>query len=168
MDASQRANDWALERASSNVAYWRPDATRARYTRVWEPAAIVRTSSTTPVVNPSLKRGPMNEVERSIDLADGLSSIDDASKCDSLRVRVTWSGKPIGTVRIAHGGAVVSQLWIGDAIAQQLTSAVLDAGQGLGPHVPKAMLTADLARYVLERWGHDRSTVAPRARTAAA
>jgi len=168
-DASQRANDWALERASSNVAHWRPmDATPARYTRVWEPAAIVRTASITPVVHPSRGRGPMNEAERSIDLAEGLSSIDDASKCDSLRVRVTWSGAPIGTVRVAHGGAVVSRLWLGDVIAQELTAAVLDAGLGLGPHVSKAMVTADLARYVLEHWGHRHTTVVPRARTAAA
>ena len=47
-------------------------------------------------------------------------------------------GEPLGTVRIAHHGAVVSRLWIEDAIAQQLTAPVLDAGLHLGPQVSQA------------------------------
>jgi hypothetical protein len=65
---------------------------------------------------------------------------------------VTWAGEPVGAARIAHHGAIVSRLWIEDAIAQQLTAPVLDAGLHLGPKVSHALLTADLVRYVLSRW----------------
>ncbi|HET9569493.1 MAG TPA: hypothetical protein VFP16_14045, partial [Vicinamibacterales bacterium] len=71
---------------------------------------------------------------------------------DRVRLYVSWSGEPLGTVGIAHHGAVISRLWIEDAIAQQLTAPVLDAGRHLGPQVLQALLTADLVRYVVSRW----------------
>jgi len=143
----------ALERASCNIAYWRPaGATPARYTRVWEPAAIVRTPAVTPTSHPSIRRGTLRTVERAVDIRDGIVPISDASGYDSLRLHVTWANEPIGSVRIAHHGAVVSRLWIEDAIAQQLTASVLDAGLHLGPHISQALLTADLVRYVVSRW----------------
>jgi hypothetical protein len=143
----------ALERTSSNMAYWRPAGpTPSRYTRVWEPAAIVRAIAVTPMSQPSSRRGRVRTLDRGVDLATGVVPISDASTYDSLRLHVTWSGEPIGTVRIAHHGAIVSRLWIEDAIAQQLTAPVLDAGLHLGPQVSQALLTADLVRYVLSRW----------------
>ena len=152
-DSIDGATRNALERASSNIAYWRPGGPAAtRHTRVWEPAAIVRTLSATPTPCPVQRPGPLRESDRSVDLAEGLTSIDDAPTDDSIRLHVAWAGQPVGRVRIPHQGAVVSPLWIGDAIAQQLTWSVLDAGLGLGAHVSKALLTADLARYVLPRW----------------
>jgi glycosyltransferase involved in cell wall biosynthesis len=168
-DPEERATERAIERASSNVAYWRPaDPLPARFTCVWEPAAIVHSPSITPVNPPPAKRGPTRETERAIDLADGIASIGDASADDSIRLRVSWSGRHLGTVRIPSGGAVLSRLWIADAIAQQLTLPVLDVGLGLGANVIKGMLTADLARYALERWGAERTPAVPRGRTAAA
>jgi hypothetical protein len=50
----------------------------------------------------------------------------------------------------------VSPLWIADAVAQQLTVEVLDARLGVGEHVCRALLTADLARHVVTRCGHIR------------
>jgi len=147
------ANQRALERASSNIAYWRPDGpTPSRYTRVWEPAAIVRTLAAPPASSPAGKRGPVSTLDRPVDLGDGVVPISDASEYDSLRLHVTWMGEPVGTVRLAHRGAVVSRLWIEDAIAQQLTVEILDAGLHLGPEISKSLLTADLVRYVLSRW----------------
>jgi hypothetical protein len=58
-------------------------------------------------------------------------------------------------VHIAHHGATVSPLWMADAIAQQLTVEVLDARLGVGEHVCRALLTADLARHVVGRLGLD-------------
>ena len=49
----------------------------------------------------------------------------------------------------------MSPLWIADAIAQQLTVEVLDARLGVGEHVCRALLTADLARHVVGRLGLD-------------
>ena len=147
------ATQRALERASSNMAYWRPGASLpSRYTRVWEPAAIVRTLAVTPTGQPGPRRGPMRSIDRQIDLRDPIVPISDASTYDTLRLHVTWAGEPVGTARIAHHGAIVSRLWIEDAIAQQLTAPVLDAGLHLGPKVSHALLTADLVRYVLSRW----------------
>lgn len=143
----------ALERASSNVAYWRPGGSMpARYTRVWEPAAIVRTLTMTPTGQPASRRGPLRSIGRHIDLQDGIVPISDASAYESLRLHVTWAGEPVGTARIVHHGAIVSPLWIEDAIAQQLTAPVLDAGLHLGPQVSQALLTADLVRYIVSRW----------------
>jgi hypothetical protein len=147
------ATQRALERASSNMAYWRPGGSLpSRYTRVWEPAAIVRTLAATPTGQPGPRRGPMRSSDRQIDLRDPIVPISDASAYDALRLHVTWAGEPVGTARIAHHGAIVSRLWIEDAIAQQLTAPVLDAGLHLGPKVSHALLTADLVRYVLSRW----------------
>jgi glycosyltransferase involved in cell wall biosynthesis len=161
----------ALERASSNMAYWRPGGSKpARYTRVWEPTAIVRTAPLTPTLPPGSPRKSMRTIERHVDLRDGIVPISDASAHDNLRLHVTWAGEPVGTAVIAHHGAIVSRLWIEDAIAQQLTTPVLDAGLHLGPQVSQALLTADLVRYILSRWEpvvHE--APAPRtARTAAA
>jgi len=147
------ATQRALERASCNVAYWRPGgALPARYTRVWEPAALVRTPAVAPAPHPSARRGLVRTLDRHIDLRDGVVPISDAAGHDAVRLRITWFGEPIGTVRLAHHGAVVSRLWIEDAIAQQLTASVLDAGLHLGPQVSQALLTADLARYIVSRW----------------
>jgi glycosyltransferase involved in cell wall biosynthesis len=152
-ESIEGATQRALERTSSNVAYWRPGGSLpARYTRVWEPAAIVRTMGMTPPTAPSNRRGLVRTLERTIDLEAGVVPISDASTYDSLRLHVTWANEQIGTVRIAHQGAVVSRLWIEDAIAQQLTAPVLDAGLHLGPQVTQALLTADLVRYILSRW----------------
>jgi len=147
------ATQRALERASSNVAYWRPGGpTPLRYTRVWEPAALVRTITVTPTSHPSNRRGAARTLDCAVDLRDGVVPISDASTYDRVRLNVTWSGEPLGTVGIAHHGAVISRLWIEDAIAQQLTASILDAGLHLGPQVSQALLTADLIRYVVSRW----------------
>jgi len=147
------ATQRALERASSNVAYWRPSGhTPLRYTRVWEPAALVRTATLTPTSHPSNKRGTVRTLDCNVDLRDGVVPISDASTYDRVRLHVTWFGEPVGTVRIAHHGAVISRLWIEDAIAQQLTAPVLDAGLHLGSQVSQALLTADLVRYIVSRW----------------
>ena len=165
------ATQRALERASCNVAYWRPGGTLpSRYTRVWEPAALVRTPAVIPTSRPSTRRGSVRTLDRHVDLRDGVVPISDASTYDALRLRVTWAGEPVGTVRIAHHGAVISRLWIEDAIAQQLTASVLDAGLHLGPQISQALLTADLVRYIVSRWEPvmQGTTVPSTVRTAAA
>ena len=152
-ESIEGATQRALERASSNVAYWRPGGSLpARYTRVWEPAAIVRTIGMTANTRSATGRGLVRTLDRSIDLATGVVPISDAAAYDSLRLHVTWANEPVGTVRIWHQGAVVSRLWIEDAIAQQSTAPVLDAGLRLGPQISQALLTADLVRYILARW----------------
>jgi len=147
------ATQRALERASSNIAYWRPSGARPpRYTRVWEPAAIVKTHTMTPAPHASAKRGPVRTLDCCVDLEQGLVPIPDGSDYDGLRVQVSWMGEPVGIARICHHGAVVSRQWVEDAIAQQLTAPILDAGLHLGPQVSEALLTADLVRHLLARW----------------
>jgi len=147
------ATQRALERACCNVAYWRPGGARpSRYTRVWEPNALVRTHALMPTSHPSTRRGSVRTLDLHVDLRDGIVPISDAAGYDAVRLYVTWFGEPVGTVRIPHHGAIVSRLWIEDAIAQQLTASVLDAGLHLGPQVSQALLTADLVRYIASRW----------------
>jgi hypothetical protein len=149
-----------LERAGANVAFWQPGTSVAGpYTHVFEPAAIVRSSTTSPSPFPEVRRAPMTNVTRDVDLAAGLLPIADAAGADDILLNVTWSGALVGTAHIAHRGATVSPLWMADAIARQLTVEVLDARLGVGEHVCRALLTADLARHVVGRLGIDaRST----------
>jgi hypothetical protein len=142
-----------LERAGGNMAFWQPGVSVAGpYTHVFEPAAIVRAASPSPVPF-SARRVPLTHTSRAIDLADALLPIADADGADNLELNVSWSGAPIGTAHIAHHGATVSPLWLADAIAQQLTVEVLDARLGVGEHVCRALVTADLARYIVGRLG---------------
>jgi hypothetical protein len=157
VDWSQAAGSMqmVLERAGANVAFWQPGlGATGPYTYVFEPAAIVRsaTASTMPTGG---RRVPLTHFTRHIDLAAGLQPITDADGADELVLNVTWSDANIGTAHIAHHGAMVSPLWMADAIAQQLTVDVLDARLGIGEHVCRALLTADLARHIIGHLGLD-------------
>lgn len=151
-----------LERAGVNVAFWQPGSSPGGpYTQVFEPAAIVRAESASSPARPKTRRGPMTHATRTIDLATGLQPIADATGADDMVLDVTWSGTSVGTAHIAHHRGVVSPLWMADAIARQLTVEVLDARLGVGEHVCRALVTADLARHVVGRLGIDaRSTSA--------
>jgi glycosyltransferase involved in cell wall biosynthesis len=157
VDSSQTGSmQKILERAGANVAFWRPGtAATGPYTHVFEPAALVRNGSGSPASLAGARRAPLTHATRSIDLATGLLPIADAGDADNLQLDVTWCGAAIGTAHIAHHGATVSPLWMADAIAQQLTVEVLDARLGVGEHVCRALLTADLARHIVGRLGLD-------------
>jgi glycosyl transferase family 2 len=149
MDASMHA---VLERASANVAFWRPGRDSATaFTHVFEPAAVVRTQCATFAVPSTRRRIARRATERTIELADGIGAIADATSFDAVTLHVNWSGRLLGTSHLAHYGAVVSPLWVSDVIARQLTADILDARLGVGEHVCRALLTADLARFVLSR-----------------
>ena len=151
---SGSAEGWlqqVLERSSANVALWRPGrAASSSYTHVFEPAAIVRSQMPTPT-RPAERRVSLRETARAFDLAEGVRALTDATGFDGLTLHLAWQGRPIGTAHIAHRGAIVSPLWAADAIAQQLTAEILDARLGVGEHVCRALLTADLARFMLSR-----------------
>ena len=167
-EASMQA---VLERSSANVAFWRPDRSSVTtYTHVFEPSAIVRTRSATVAIPSTRRRIPMRTSERTIDLVGGIGAIDDATSFDALTIHVNWSGRLLGTAHVSHHRAVVSPLWVSDAIARQLTAEVLDARLGVGEHVCRALLTADLARFVLSRTplAPREGTDAKRRRTASA
>ena len=163
MDASPSGNSIhkVIERAGSNLAFWQPGAlTTGQHTHVFEPSAIVRAVSAFSGSLGSRRRAPVMHATRTVDLADGLTPIVDAGDADDIVLNVTWSGVEIGTAHLAHHGAVVSPLWMADAIAQQLTAEVLDARLGVGEHVCRALLTADLARHIVGRLGLDARSVA--------
>jgi hypothetical protein len=150
-----------IERAGANVAFWQPGApARGPHTHVFEPSAIVRAASFSSGSPGTPRRAPMAHAMRSIDLAAGLEPIVDAADADDILLDVSWSGAAIGTAQIAHHGAMVSPMWIADAIAQQLTVEVLDARLGIGEHVCRALLTADLTRHIVGHLGLDARTAA--------
>jgi hypothetical protein len=145
-----------VELAGANIAFWQPgSSTVGPYTHVFEPSAIIRAESGQHVALAETRRVPMTHASRSVDLAAGLQPITDATDADALMLNVTWSGTTVGSAHIVHRGGVVSPLWIADAIARQLTVEVLDARLGVGEHVCRAILTADLARHVVGRLGID-------------
>ena len=55
----------------------------------------------------------------------------------------------VGSVVVEHRGAVVSTLWLTDAIAQGLTVQVLDARTKLGETVLWSTVTSTLAKALL-------------------
>jgi hypothetical protein len=122
-----------LERGTANVAFWRPGRDSATaYTHVFEPSAVVRTQWATFAVPATRRRIARRATERTIELADGIGAIADATSFDAVTLHVNWSGRPLGTSHLAHHGAVVSPLWVSDVIARQLTADILDARLGVG------------------------------------
>jgi hypothetical protein len=140
-----------IELAGANIAFWRPgSSTVGPYTHVFEPSAIIRAASAHQFTLSEPRRVPMTHATRSVDLAN-LQPITDATGADDLTLNVAWCGTTLGTAHIVHHGGVVSPLWMADAIARQLTVEVLDARLGVGEHVCRAILTADLARRTSRR-----------------
>jgi hypothetical protein len=145
-----------IDRGGANVAIWYPGASASGpYTHVFEPAAIVHAAAASSVSPAIARRVPMTHATRDIDLGDGLQTIADAGGADDIALNVSWCGASVGTAHIAHHGAPVSPLWVADAVAQQLTVEVLDTRLGVGEHVCRALLTADLARHIVGRLGLD-------------
>ena len=83
--------------ASSNVAAGGRAAYPIEYTRVWEPAALVRTITVTRLAS-SNRRGAVRTLDCAVDLREGVVPISDASIYDRTASHVTWSGEPLGTV----------------------------------------------------------------------
>jgi hypothetical protein len=140
------------------VAYWRTAAAAlpqldidavltAGYTVVYEPSALTWTDTARPAgpVSASTCAG-MREAVRTIDLAEPLHPIADATQDDIVRLAVSWHGLPIGSAQVQHSGAVISPLWQTDAITQQLAAELLDAGMRLGRRVVWASIVTGLAR----------------------
>jgi GT2 family glycosyltransferase len=124
---------------------------RARYPR--EPTFAE------PVLTPGAAVTLVPEAVRVIDIAKPLTAIDDAVHYQRLRAIVTWRGAPVGSVILEHHGAVVSAMWLADAISQRLTAEVLDAEIGAGSGVLWANLVSELARTFLSDTSPDRVTV---------
>ena len=90
---------------------------------------------------------------RRIDLGQGPRAITDATSDDAVRIEVTWDGRPIGAIDLAHHGSVVSAFRIQDAVARQLAFEVLDAQLQVGAPALRAILTAELAKHLLTARG---------------
>jgi hypothetical protein len=175
-----------------NLAFWRDalddlrdpardDASPAMNTLVYEPSAIVR-HSRSGAARPAASAGWSvssfgvtsrlePEAQRHVDLADHLRPITDATGHERLNLVVSWQGRTIGRVRLAHHGAVVSPLWLGDEIAQQLALSVLDARMQLGEAAVVSAVGAGVARALLPvvdrfrrgaRAGNDPTSETPR------
>jgi len=86
---------------------------------------------------------------RQIDLADPMRAISDATTDARLRATVLWEGARLGDVSIDHHGAVISAAWLTDAIAQELTTEVLDAHTGLGDAVLWSTVMSTMARALM-------------------
>jgi GT2 family glycosyltransferase len=85
---------------------------------------------------------------RKIDLSAPLAPIADACGYERLRVVVSWRGRPAGTVRIEHHGAIVSTAWLLDAVAQQLSADLLAMRARVGPGAFWSRLVADVVDYL--------------------
>ena len=153
--------------ASPNVAFWRSAfsegaAPEAIHTTLYEPSAMVKCDSVNGVGTQAAStrpdawlRDPRRIVRRTaiasrqIDLADPMRAISDATTDARLRATVLWEGARLGDVSIDHHGAVISAAWLTDAIAQELTTEVLDAHTGLGDAVLWSTVMSTMARALM-------------------
>jgi hypothetical protein len=138
------------------IAIWRPalEQLESDHTVVYEPSAIAWhawRSAGDPFAEAEVS--PTDAALRRIDLAEAPHSIADALDDVALRVDVSWEGRAVGTVDIQHRGGVVSPFRIHDAVAQQLTAAALDVRLALGSTAVRAIVTAELARFILSLRG---------------
>jgi hypothetical protein len=140
------------------VAFWNAGSTtlslddvlQAGHTVVYEPAALSwhpRRLVGDPFADPRL--APADIAVRRIDLADTPRSIADAASHQALRLDVSWDGRPIGPVVIAHRGGIVSPFRIQDAIARDLAWDILDTRLRLGRAALRAIFMTELARHLL-------------------
>ena len=123
--------------------YQRARKEAERIAAAWpgEPAVPVR--SVSQCAAPA--RGRLPEAVRRIDLAEPVEPIANATAYERLRLVVSWRGKPIGITVIEHHGAVVSRLWLMDAIASHLSAELLVARAETSAGVFWSRLIANLA-----------------------
>ena len=96
-------------------------------------------------LTPQQKR--MREGVRTIDLAQPLLPIADASAYERLRIFISWRGTPIGVARIEHHGAPISPMWLADVIGHQLSAEILAARARIGPSAFWSRLVSDVVDY---------------------
>lgn len=121
------------------------------HTVVYEPAAIAW--HPTQLVADPLTDAPTTDAAPAVvrvDLAETPRSIADAADTERLRLEVSWDGRAIGTVEIAHHGTVVSPFRVQDAIARQLSWQVLDTRLRVGRAGVGGIVTAELARHFIQ------------------
>ena len=102
------------------------------------------------------------EAVRRIELAAPLEPIADAAEYERLRLVVSWRGQPIGTATLEHHGAVVSPLWLNDAIVSALSPELLTVRARTTPGVFWSRLIADLVDHLDPR-ASDEDGFRPRA-----
>jgi glycosyltransferase involved in cell wall biosynthesis len=100
------------------------------------------------------------EAVRNIDLSEPLEPILDATGYERLRIFVSWRGTLVGVVPIEHHGAVVSRLWLKDAIVHHLSAELLAARSRVSLPVFWSRLVADLVDR-LERTVEEQEAIHP-------
>lgn len=142
-----------LPSITSNMAIWRTllDDPERTHTAVHEPAALAWRRGLIAGEEAPREVHAGSEAIRHVDLGAPLRPITDAADADRLRLIVSWEGRPVGTAVILHRGAIVSPLWITDAVAGQLTAEVLDTQTQLGPTVFWSTLVATFARELMPK-----------------
>ena len=88
------------------------------------------------------------EAIRTIDLSQPVEAVVDATAYERLRIFVSWRGRPVGITTIEHHGAVVSRLWLLDAIAWQLSAELLIARAHTSAGVFWSRLISDLVNHL--------------------
>jgi O-antigen biosynthesis protein len=126
--------------------YHRARDEAARIAAAWPNEPTVALPSASQRQAAALRRLP--EAVRKIDLAEPVEPIADATAYERLRLVVSWRGKPIGVTAIEHHGAVVSRLWLMDAISWQLSAELLVARMNMSTGVFWSRLVADIADHL--------------------
>jgi hypothetical protein len=125
---------------------------RAGHTVAYEPSALAWHPTRLAANFLADAAAPRRRVAtRQIDLGKTLRSIDDAPRQDTLRLDVTWDGRAVGQIEIAHHGGIVSPFRIQDALGRALAFDVLDTKLQVGAPALRAILTSELARHLLAR-----------------
>ena len=149
----------AVETVASGFSRQIADLLQAGHGIVHEPSALAW-HSTRMAGDPCVDAGAQvaRLAVRPVDLGRAPRAISDAAGEDALRLDVTWDGRAIGQVDLAHHGGIVSAFRVQDAVTRQLAFEVLDVQLRVGAPALRAILTAELTRHLLSM---RRSTAAP-------
>lgn len=99
---------------------------RSGHLCVYEPAALAWTRSIPrQVPMPTIEShrlwsAPGRVAVRTIELTNGISSLDDARTDAEVRLFILRDGRPLGVVQVAHGGRSISAARLGDTIVSWL------------------------------------------------
>jgi hypothetical protein len=130
------------------------DLLQAGHTVAYEPSALAWHANRT-AASPFVESGAVVSriATREVDLGGTPRSIADATGDHALRLDVTWDGRAVGRIDLAHHGGIVSPFRIQDAVGRALAFEALDTRLGLGAPALRAILTSELARHLLARRG---------------
>jgi GT2 family glycosyltransferase len=128
--------------------YQRARKEAGRIAAAWPNEPTVAQASRSPAGSAGRRDHRLPEAVRHVDVSHPIEPVADARAYERLRIVVSWRGRPVGIATIEHHGAVVSPLWLLDAITWQLSAELVVARAQTSAGVFWSRLVADLVDHL--------------------